>query len=413
MAAISRIKLPSGTTYDLHDSRVDSINNWVYVVCSTAADTPKDVVWDKSGTTITGTLVASADTMYKIYLVPSTNGTNDVYDEYITVNPSGSTYQWEMFGNTKLPDMTQYVKNASGHSGGTAGALAYKDSASGTVAVPKTFTTTVTPVAKNVSVTGTTTGSVSVTKSTVDVKPNTTGTAANKYTPEGTVTSTFTGSALTSTGSFTPAGSVSLTNGNKTATVSAASSGTATYTPAGSVSTPTITVTPSTTTKYVASSASGGGSVTAGSAASCTLPTYTVSNEVLTITAGSFTANTPTAVTLPTFASQTIATGITSATSTQPTFTGTGARLVTGNISVPTSASFTGTAGSVSVSGTPAGEIESTFAGTDTYLKTAVEVATGASFAGASMTSTGSYTPATPTASTTIATTENKTVTVS
>lgn len=103
------------------------------------------------------------------------------------------------------------------------------------------------------------------------------------------------------------------------------------YTPAGSVGTPTITVTPSTTTKYVAASASGGGSVTAGSAATCTLPVMTtsVANETLTIgwSAGSFTANTPTAVTLPTFSSQTIATGISSATSSQPSFTGTQATI--------------------------------------------------------------------------------------
>lgn len=103
------------------------------------------------------------------------------------------------------------------------------------------------------------------------------------------------------------------------------------YTPAGSVSTPTITVTPATTSKYVASSSTGGGSVTAGSAASCTLPSMTtsVANETLTIgwSAGSFTANTPTAVTLPTFSSQTIATGISSATSSQPTFSGTQATI--------------------------------------------------------------------------------------
>lgn len=72
---------------------------------------------------------------------------------------------------------------------------------------------------------------------------------------------------------MTPSGSIST------------GTGTANYTPAGSVSTPTITVTPSTVSKYVASSASGGGSVTAGSAASCTLPnlTTTVADETLSI----------------------------------------------------------------------------------------------------------------------------------
>lgn len=125
--------------------------------------------------------------------------------------------------------------------------------------------------------------------------------------------------------SYTPAGSVSLSTTNRTATVSKASSGTATYTPEGSVSTPTITVTPSTTTVN---------SITAVGS----MPTYTVASETLTITAGA----TPTKG-----ENTTVVTGITSATSSQPTFTGTGARLVTGNIEVPNSAAFTGTAATI------------------------------------------------------------------
>ena len=330
MPDISSITLPSGSSYNLKDSwareAIEAINNWEYIVSEDAATTPYGVTWDDGGTTITGTLVASDNTQYKIYLVPSDDADNNIYDEYITVkkkvkpvtDPVTYTYSWEPFGSTKLPDLTQYVKNKAGHSGGTAGDLAYKDSASGS------------------------------------------------FTPSGTVSQpSFTGSSTTSTGKFTPSGSVSLTNSNQTATVSKADSGEATYTPEGSVSTPTITVTPSTVTKYVAASADGGGSVTAGSAASCTMPTYTVANEVLTITGGSFTANTPTAVTLPSFAEQTIATGISSASSTQPSFTGTGARLVTENISIPSSASFTGTEDDVSVSGTPTGTVsQPSFTGT-------------------------------------------------
>ena len=97
------------------------------------------------------------------------------------------------------------------------------------------------------------------------------------------------------------------------------SSASGSYTPAGSVSTPTITVTPSTTTVN---------SITdVGSLASCTLPTLStsVSNENLTLTwsAGSYTAGT-----LPTKGSDTtVATGISSATSTQPTFSGTAASI--------------------------------------------------------------------------------------
>lgn len=107
---------------------------------------------------------------------------------------------------------------------------------------------------------------------------------------------------------------------------SATGSVSVTGTPSGTVSTPTITVTPSKSTKYVASSASGGGSVTAGTAAACTLPelTATVQNENLTLgwSAGSFTANTPTAVTLPSFSSASLVTGISSASASQPTFAG-------------------------------------------------------------------------------------------
>lgn len=169
-------------------------------------------------------------------------------------------------------------------------------------------------------------------------------TASGSYTPAGTVSQpSFTGDTMNSTGSFTPAGSVTLTNGNKTAAVSPASSGTATYTPAGDVSAPTISVKTAGTTTTVNSITDVGKLPT--------MPTYTVASEVLTITAGS-------PGTLPTKGSnQTVKTGDAAYQATAPEFTGTGVRLVTGNISVPTSASFSGTAGAVSVSGTPSGTV--------------------------------------------------------
>lgn len=216
-------------------------------------------------------------------------------------------------------------------------------------------------------------------------------TASGNFTPAGSVSKpTFTGSATTSTGKFTPEGSVSQpsftgsegnvsVSGTPAGTISKGT-GTANYTPEGSVSTPTITVTLNTANKYVASSATGGGSVTNGSAASCTLPELTtaVQNETLTIgwSAGSFSPNTPTAVTLPSFSSQTIASSVKTATSTQPSFTGTGAELKftgsqmsstgkftpSGSVSQPT---FTGSEGDVSVSGTPSGSVsQPTFTGT-------------------------------------------------
>ena len=140
-------------------------------------------------------------------------------------------------------------------------------------------------------------------------------------------------------GSYTPAGTITFTNTNKTATVSKASSGTATYTPAGSVSAPTISL------KTAGATASVTGIDTVGSLPSCTLPTFSYSSETLTITAGSYTDGT-----LPTKATAvTVKTGDGAYEATAPTFTGTGARLVTGNISVPSSATFNGTGATITV----------------------------------------------------------------
>lgn len=253
MADISKITLPSGTTYDIKDQGA------------------RDLIDEMSG--------------YTDFLgVTTTALTDGATTNPITINGSSVT---AVKGNIATYGSAEFIFNgtawqAFGDLSGL-GDLAFKDTASGTVAVPKTYTTTVTPSTATKYVASSTTGGGSATKGTV--------------------------------------------------TISKASSGTATYTPEGTVSTPTITVTPSTTTKYVAASATGGGSVTAGTKASCTLPVLTtsVANETLTIgwSAGSFTQNTPTAVTLPSFSSQTIATGISSASSSQPSFTGTGARLVT------------------------------------------------------------------------------------
>ena len=332
MAEISKITLPSGTTYDIKDAvaRQMASAGVSFVLSTDAASTPKDVQWDDNGTTITGTLVASSSTTGIFYLVPADNPIGqDIFDEYVTLLKDNE-YSWEKIGSTAI-DFSSL------------GDLAYKDTASG------------------------------------------------NYTPEGTVSqSTFSGNSLTSTGKYTPAGSVSTptftgTQGNVSVSGTPSGSitvgsGTANYTPSGTVAAPTITVTPSTATKYVASSATGGGSVTAGSAASATMPVLStsVSSETLTLswTPGSFTANTPTAVTLPSFSSQTIVSGIQSASSSAPAFTGTGVNLEfsgssmsstgtftpSGTCSTPT---FTGTEDDISVTGTPSGTVsQPTFTGT-------------------------------------------------
>ena len=285
---LSQITLPDGKTYDLKDAEARALIAQIeagilaFIKCTNAANTPQGVQWTDGSTVITGTLVASETTQGKIYLVPAKNtAQKDIFAEYTTVAISGSgteqdpyVFIWEKLGDTEI-DFSNL------------GALAYKDSASGTV----TFTT-------------------------VD--------------------------------------SAAFTNG--------AVSASATYTPAGTVSTPTITVTPSTKSVSVKDQ---DGSVTAGSAATFTSGTFSggsftqgtdqftapvlttsVSGETLTISfsqgsfsqgtdsytpashgADTFSGGAPTEVTLPTFKAETVVDGITSASSTQPTFTGTEATI--------------------------------------------------------------------------------------
>ncbi len=341
MPDIKQLKLPNGTTYDLRDSRVDSIisqgTRWVGVTTTAISD----------GST-TATIVIDGDShAAEIGDITSYNNMEFIWN--------GT--KWQEFGST-----------------GSLKALAFKDSASGTVAVPKTYSFTGSSV--SVSVSGTTTGSITPTKSAVTVSKASSGTAT--YTPQGSNAA----SSVSGSCSVTPAGSISV------------GTGTANYTPAGSVSgtvgTPTISVKTAGSTTSVTPFGS------AGSLPSCTLPTYTVANEVLTITAGSFSAGTlPSAGT-----AVTVKTGDAAYQSTQPSFSGsfsgTGAEL-----------KFTGSASSGTISGTAAAQ---TFTGTGARLITDSEVMTGASFSGSSMTSTGSVTAA---GSVATATTENKTVTVS
>ena len=155
--------------------------------------------------------------------------------------------------------------------------------------------------------------------------------ATGSYTPAGSVTKpTFTGASMTSTGSFTPSGSVTISKGT----------GTANYTPQGSVSAPTISVSSAGSTTTVNSITAVG-----------SLPSWTatVSGETLTIgwSAG----------TLPTKGSNTtVKAGDASYSASAPTFTGTGVEL---------KGSFTGTQGSVSVTGTTTGDVSKpTFSGT-------------------------------------------------
>lgn len=314
MPDIKTITLPSGTTYNIVDAGARELiaaleSSTAFLGVTTTALT------DGSTTTPITVNGSSVDAV--------TGGIASYGSKEFIWNGSA----WQEFGDLSA-----------------LGALAYKDSASATY-TPAGSVSQPSFTGASMTSTGNFTpqGNVTISK----------GTGTANYTPQGSVASEFTGASMTSTGTYKPEGSVSLTNTNQTATVSKASSGTATYTPEGSVSAPTISVGTAGSTTTVNSITAVG-----------SLPdlTFTVANENLTIgwDAG----------TLPTKGSNTtVKTGDASYTASQPTFTGTGARLVTGNISVPSSASFSGTSKSVSVTGTTAGSVSSEFTGTGAELK--------------------------------------------
>lgn len=93
------------------DGEIAKIDQFKYIVSTSAATTPSGVVWYNGATKVTGTLVASASTEYTIYLVPCKHSAaqeQDGYDEYLTVK-SGSAYSWEILGNTRDIDLSGYV----------------------------------------------------------------------------------------------------------------------------------------------------------------------------------------------------------------------------------------------------------------------------------------------------------------
>lgn len=191
------------------------------------------------------------------------------------------------------------------------------------------------------------------TPSSVNVSINIADNTSGNYQPKGTVSKpTFTGSASTFSGKITPSGTITLNTTNKTATVSAGS-GAINYTPQGNVSAPTISVKTAGDTTTVNSLTTVG-----------TLPelTASVSDETLSLTWD--------AGTLPTKGENvTVRTGDAALQASVPSFTGTGVRLVTGNISIPNTASFTGDEENVNVSGTPNGRVsQHTFTGTKTQI---------------------------------------------
>ena len=224
-----------------------------------------DVMVDAAGTVAAGpSVTASADTMYKIYLVPSDDAAAGGYIEYITIRSGAEgayTYAWEAIGNTKVslsgyvPTTTTIATIALDHNITVAelqgalklGAMAYADKASGSTTIQTIDSITM----KEVTVAG----NAAVTSKAADA----TLTKAN-YTPAGKITgSAISGGsinvtlkdsatkteAVLSTSEFTPAGTIAAKKGGsfsalKTAAFGASEDGVQIE---GTVSAPAISLT--------------------------------------------------------------------------------------------------------------------------------------------------------------------------
>ena len=314
---ISKITLPSGTTYDIKDTKA------------------------RSDIATLQTLATGA--MY--YIGSSATPITDNGTEKPTISNEQKTLGEDDAGAVCIYGDKEYVWNGSKWqefgSTGSLKALAFKDNASGnftpsgTVSQP-TFTGTASTV-------------------TITATDNSSG----NYQPKGTISQpTFSNGAVTASGEFTPTGNVTVstkTTTNKTATVAPAVNGEATYTPAGSVAAPTISVATAGSTTTVNSITDVG-----------TLPSWsgTVNDETLTISWSQGT--------LPEKGDNTtVKTGDAVYSASAPAFTGTGVRLVTGNIEVPATydASFTGTKGDINVTGEATGDVSTpTFTGNKVQL---------------------------------------------
>ena len=185
--------------------------------------------------------------------------------------------------------------------------------------------------------------------------------ASGTYTPRGTVSQpTFSGTEWTADGTVavpTSAATTVATTENKTATVAPAGSGEATYTPAGTVGTAEVTIGTITVPN-----------VTQAGTATVVTMAVPANTEVLelSVTPGTDTTlgNSITALTGTPASGETDVTF----TTTAPTWTGTGVRLVTDNIAVPAtfSTELTDTTKTVSITATPEGTVsQPTFSGTE------------------------------------------------
>lgn len=279
MADISKIKLANGTTVTIKDAqgRADMTTilgghalealgaaAWKAVATevSKSADLPTaeavksyvdsavgkihnfDVVIDPAGTAAGPSVVASADTMYKIYLVPTGEAAAGEYIEYITIKSGdgeAATFKWEPIGSTKtnligyVPTSTTIATIKLDHNITVAelqtalglGAMAYADKASGstTLQTIDSITMKEVTVAGNAAVTS---KAANATLTKADYTPA--GTINSDAIKGGTVTVTLGDSATKteatlSTSEFTPSGTIAAKEGGSFSALKTASFG--------------------------------------------------------------------------------------------------------------------------------------------------------------------------------------------
>lgn len=347
-----------------------------------------------------------------------TDKTNHKYGPGALVTYSKKEFIWDGAKWRELGDLSglgdlAYKNSASGTYQKATGASASFSGKNTTVTISKSTDTTVEEH------TFTPAGSISV------------GAGTANYTPSGSISkATFTGTPFESTGSFTPEGTVSITaaaseSGNYTpagsisgiewkgtnstfngtyvpeGSVSIAAnkisvSGNTDYTPEGTVSQPNFTngECEITTSAFLTGGSVGTPDVTPTDASALKSAqydkmqaTYTEGTELLTFSYASNTNCTTTDAKFltgvsvsapsfsPTMASTTI-TGTASGIVSQPSFTGTaGSISITSKNDAPVDATFTGTNKNVSVSGTPNGSItdQGSFTGTKVLISGSFE----------------------------------------
>jgi len=123
MPEISRVQLPSGGIYDIKDATarqmisggVSFIIAWDGSSTPVPGNIPAGVTVNYQGTDYVGTMSASSATAGAFYLVKSdkesSEGTLDIYDEYVPVGPTDSR-TWEKIGDTRV-DLSNVVTNVS------------------------------------------------------------------------------------------------------------------------------------------------------------------------------------------------------------------------------------------------------------------------------------------------------------